>query len=243
MRSTILGITILAAMAGAPLTAQPLSSRIRHSDPASYRDLDRVHAGAGPMRFGTLLPFDAIHNLAFVHRGQIPPGGGIGHHFHNSGEEMFVIFNGEAQFTIDGRTAVVKGPVGVPVRQGHSHALVNASNETLEWMNIQVRMGGPRLGRGEDPTGSYDLGDSRVGALLDPVPIFMTAKLWREMLPPGRTLYGGEGSVQVRRLLGPSAFYSNWAYVDHMLLPAGSSVGRHVHQGVDEFYYVMAGLF
>ncbi len=221
--------------------ADPLANRIGHTDPTKFQHRESVHAGAGPMRYTSLLPGGAIHNLGFLHRGQIMPGGGIGHHFHNSAEEMFVIFNGEAQFTVDGRTSVVKGPVGIPVRQGHSHAIVNASSETLEWMNIQVRMDGPRLDRSQDPSGSFDLDDDRVGVPLDKVPVFMTTKLYRDMLPEGKAMYGGEGKVQYRRSLGPTAYYSNWAYVDHMLLPAGSSVGRHVHQGVEEFYYVMDG--
>ena len=55
---------------------------------------------------------DEIFRIGFLHRGEIPPGAGIGHHFHNTVEEMFVILDGEAQFTIDGRTATVKGPAG-----------------------------------------------------------------------------------------------------------------------------------
>jgi uncharacterized cupin superfamily protein len=57
-------------------------------------------------------------NLFFLHRGIIQPKSGIGAHFHNQCEEMFVIFDGEAQFTIDGRTSVLKGPAGAPVRWG-----------------------------------------------------------------------------------------------------------------------------
>ncbi len=53
-------------------------------------------------------------NLYFLHRGVIQPKSGIGAHFHNQCEEMFVIFDGEAQFTIDGRTSVLKGPAGAP---------------------------------------------------------------------------------------------------------------------------------
>ena len=45
-------------------------------------------------------------NLFFLHRGFIAPKSGIGAHFHNQCEEMFVIFDGEAQFTVDGRTSV-----------------------------------------------------------------------------------------------------------------------------------------
>ena len=49
-----------------------------------------------------MVPGNALTtNLQFVHRCQIMPGGGVGYHFHNQWEEMFVI-DGEAEFTIDG---------------------------------------------------------------------------------------------------------------------------------------------
>jgi hypothetical protein len=51
-------------------------------------------------------------NLFFLHRGVIQPKSGIGAHFHNQCEEMFIIFDGEAQFTIDGRTSLLRGPAG-----------------------------------------------------------------------------------------------------------------------------------
>ena len=57
-------------------------------------------------------------NLWFLHRGVIEPKSGIGAHFHNYCEEMFVILDGEAQFTIDGRTSTLKGPAGAPARMG-----------------------------------------------------------------------------------------------------------------------------
>jgi mannose-6-phosphate isomerase-like protein (cupin superfamily) len=44
---------------------------------------------------------------------------------------MFVIFDGEAQFTIDGRTAVLKGPAGALCRMGHSHAIYNATDKPV----------------------------------------------------------------------------------------------------------------
>ena len=63
------------------------------------------------MAFEVLLGADALDtNLIFFHRGVLLPKGGIGQHFHNKCEEMFVILDGEAQFTIDGRTSVLKGP-------------------------------------------------------------------------------------------------------------------------------------
>ena len=77
-------------------------------------------------------------NLCFLHRGILEPKSGIGHHFHNQCEEMFVIFDGEAQFTIDGRTSVLKGPAGALCRMGHSHAIYNATDKPVQWMNINV---------------------------------------------------------------------------------------------------------
>ena len=52
---------------------------------------------------------------------------------------------------------------------------------------------------------------------------------------------GGKGSVAYRRLLGPSVFYSNWAYVDYYSVPPGASIGAHVHNGVEEVYLVIKG--
>ncbi len=40
-------------------------------------------------------------------------------------EEMFVIFDGEAQFTIDGRTSRCAPRAGAPCRMGQSHAIYN----------------------------------------------------------------------------------------------------------------------
>jgi oxalate decarboxylase/phosphoglucose isomerase-like protein (cupin superfamily) len=61
-------------------------------------------------------------NLFFLHRGAIDPKSGVGHHFHNQCEEMFVILDGEAQFTIDvhplnGFIGSVVNRVRMPIRQ------------------------------------------------------------------------------------------------------------------------------
>src|SRR5262245_49632681 len=96
-----------------------LPVRVVHSDPSKYRNAPQVHGGAGTLSFtGLLGPEDFNVNLIFLHRGILQPKSGIGHHFHNQMEEMFVIFDNRAQFTIDGRTAELAGPVGAPCRMG-----------------------------------------------------------------------------------------------------------------------------
>lgn len=218
-----------------PLLGQePLSQRIQHTDPSTYHR-SRSHESAGDMACERLLSSSALTtNLFFIDRCQIMPGGGVGHHFHNHCEEMFIIFGDEAQFTIDGRTSVVKGPAGAPCRMGHSHAIYNPSNKPVEFMNINVSAVKGRYD-------AFNLGDARVGVPLDPIPVFMTMRLDKAMLRSIENYLGGQGAVRYRRALGPEVFLTNWSYMDHLLLPPGTSEGRHRHTGVEEIYYVMNG--
>src|SRR6476659_3911207 len=159
----------VAALLILPLAArEPLAQRIVHTDPSKYRPSKAVHDGAGQLDFYGLLDAHSLDtNLAFLHRGILQPKSGIGAHFHNQCEEMFVIFDGEAQFTIDGRTSVLKGPAGAPVRLGHSHAIYNHTDKPVQWMNINVSAM-------KGTYDAFDLADPRVGVSIDPIPVFMS---------------------------------------------------------------------
>jgi mannose-6-phosphate isomerase-like protein (cupin superfamily) len=239
-------MSIVAVMVGALLAQQaapagpqalPLAERIAHTVPGKYRASPSVHGGPGQLDYMGLFNATALDtNLYFLHRGIIQPKSGIGAHFHNQCEEMFVILDGEAQFTIDGRTSVLKGPAGAPVRMGHSHAIYNHTDKPVQWMNINVSA---RKGVYD----AFDLGDGRVGAALDPIPTFMTMRLDQALLRPaaGPATTAAKGTVQYRRALPPSVFMGPWAYVDHLLLAPGSATAPQAHQEIGEFYYVMNG--
>jgi len=243
--SAIAGIvTLTLSQLVAPAAQSDLARRIVHTDPAAFRPSPAVHGGAGTMAFTALLNGGAVTpEFNFLHRGEIPPGAGIGHHFHNTVEEMFVILDGEAQFTIDGRTSLIKGPAGVICRTGHSHAIYNSGTKPVQWVNLNVSLNAGVYD-------NFDLGDTRAGAPLDPIPNFMVGRFDRDLLlrQGGR---GGRGAaaaaptapaaVLTRRALGPAVFSTTWAYIDQVLVPQGMSTTEMKHDIVGEAYYVLAG--
>jgi len=215
-------------------TAQSIKDRVVHNDPAKYKELSAVHAGAGKMGFTELIGRSALStNFLYLHAGIIEPKSGIGHHFHHNIEEMYLLLNGEAEFTVNGRTSKIKAPAIVPCKMGDSHAIYNASGERVRWLNFAVSL---TKGRGD----AFDLGDSRVGAAIDPIPVFVSGRLERDKLKPNSPDYNGNG-ILYRRAIGPDVFRTDWDHVDHVVIPAGSSAGPRQLAGIEEVYYVIKG--
>ena len=231
----------------------PLADRIGHYDKSQQRESKGVHAGPGSLTYQTLLGAGTIKDLVFMHSGPINPKSGIGHHFHNQADELFLILDGEAEFTINGQTALIKGPAGVPLKAENSHAIYNPTDKPVAWLNFQVKLptidnpygSGPRnaYNYSADPgSGAFDLKDGRVGVTLEKQPTFInTLTMTKNIMRPVFRMNGGKDTVFYRRALGSTAFASNWSFFDHLLIPAGASVGRHFHAGVEEIYLVTKG--
>jgi len=226
----LLPLLSAALLASTAMVQAQLASKITHYDVSKTANLKAVHDGAGTMNFGPLMNDKTLStNFIFLHRGVLHAKSGIGQHFHNHCEEMFVIFDDEAEFTVNGRTSLLKGTVGAPDRMGSSHAIYNPTDHDVEWMNINV--GTSKV------YDAFNMGDDRVGAPKDKVPQFVTMRLDRALLKPA----ANGGKVQRRRALSPSVFYTAWAYVDHELIAPGGDTGTAALPDLSESYYVMSG--
>ncbi len=227
-------ILVLVFIVNIPVLAQTGGDRVVRNDPSNYRSLSAVHAGAGDMGFTQLIGRNDLNsNFLYLHAGTINGESGIGHHFHHSIEEMYVLLSGEAEFTINGRTSVLKAPVVVPCKLGDAHAVYNASDEPVQWLNFAVSQ---TKGRGD----AFDLGDDRVGATKDPQPVFVSGKLDPAGLRDQNHPYA-ENGVLFKRVLGPEIFSTNWNYVDNLVIPSGKSLGTLKVGNLEAVYYVLGG--
>ena len=208
--------------------------RFGRTDPSAYTELSSAHGGAGSIRFMELLgPGDLTAPLLWIHRGVIPPRSGIGEHYQRHMEDMFFAFNHPAEFTVNGRTALLPAGSCVLCPEGSSHGIYNNSDEPLEWMNIGVGTG--------TPFKVVDYGDDLTNRAIESPPPFKWAQFDRSLLEPVTGAHKGKGTVHFRTLWSDDSFVTDWLRIGHILLPPGTSLGLHGHTTIELVYYIMSG--
>jgi mannose-6-phosphate isomerase-like protein (cupin superfamily) len=88
---------------------------------------------------------------------------------------------------------------------------------------------------------AWNLDDGRVGAPKEALPQFIHMNLDKSLDKPMPNFEGGKGTAMYHRGLDPTAFYTTWSYVDHLLLPPDVTAGPNVKPDMAEVYYVMSG--
>jgi mannose-6-phosphate isomerase-like protein (cupin superfamily) len=227
-----------AIMASAQQGGRPAATaRVVKNDPSKLRAQPKIHDGSGTMAFTQLFGGrDVSTNLMYLHAGVMNANSSIGEHFHHSMEEMYVLLEGEAEFTVNGRTSLIKAPALVPCKLGNAHGMYNTSGKTVKWLNFGV--GKTRGNNG----GVFNLGDPRLPGTtpLDAIPQFVSGRLERDKLRANNPNYAGTG-VLARRIFNPDVFQTNWNSVDHVIIPAGTTMGARSMDGFEEIYYVVNG--
>ena len=205
------------------------------TDPSQYKESKNAHGAHGSIHYMELLGSDLFEtNFLFIHRGVIPPKSGIGEHIHRNMEEMYFVFNAPAEFTVNGKTALLPAGSAVLCPKGSSHGIYNNSDKTLEWLNIAVSM---EKGKYDAVNYNEDLTKQYVES---PAP-FKWARFDRSLTKPVGPAHGGKGKILNRRPWIDGNFDTKWVRIGHCILPPQTSIGYHRHNGTEEVYYVMSG--
>jgi quercetin dioxygenase-like cupin family protein len=205
-----------------------------HTDPSKYFEAKAAHGGAGSLWLMELLGGkDFETNVLFIHRGILKPNCGIGEHIHRDMEEMYFIFNAPAEYTVNGHTSLLPAGSTVLCQMGSSHGIYNNSDKTLEWLNIAI--GKTKKG------GAIDYGDSLTSQTLESPASFKWAAFDRSLCTPVTGAHDGKGTLLFRRIWDGGSTRTNWEWIDHVIIPPGTSIGYHQHNEIEEMYYVMNG--
>lgn len=118
-----------------------MTSLIRNFLDAPKDRREGSHGGLGPYElFEIWGRTDFSSNVDFMDRMLVPPGSSVGLHKHGNNEEMYIVLDGQATMTVEGRpVAVKKGDMILNPTFGE-HGLVNDSEADIDLLVIQIGM-------------------------------------------------------------------------------------------------------
>ena len=219
--------------ARAAQTGEPFVGR---TDPNGYTARD---CGGGVIREQTILPGAVMDGpVAYVVAGILPARSGIGVHTHYHLEEMYILLDRPAAFTLDGCNALLPARAAVLCPPGVDHALYNHGDEPLHYLRLAVATD---LRYKHDPPPAYaPLPAGPLAGLTSP-PAFRYAVLDRTLMQTGGPAHLGHGDMLYRRPWNDGNFATSWQRLGHAVLPPGHSIGYHAHPAIEEVYILLSG--
>ena len=137
-------------------------------------------------------------------------------------EQGYVFTGGSVELTV-GQQQIESGagPGFIVEPSGCDHVLKNLTDVSVNVLRVRVAMDvDSDTQQGVQPkAGTFDA----------------QALTWRD------AIHGGCGQIATRHVLSPDDFNSDWTFLDHAILSAGSSVGYHYHDFLEESFVVLRG--
>ncbi|MDQ8757116.1 cupin domain-containing protein [Sphingosinicella sp. LHD-64] len=105
---------------------------------------DGCHDGQGRVDIGWAVERgESELGLQFVHDDMLPPGAGIGEHFHADSEEVYFLIEGAGTLLLDGAEhPFAAGDISL-LKRGHSHGICNTGAGPMRLLVWQVKAAAP----------------------------------------------------------------------------------------------------
>ena len=110
---------------------------VLRSDDMMVRVNEGAEGGAGYILMKDLCKVLPV-NVRLCSDITMPSGSGVGVHTHEGETEIYIITEGEAEYTDDGETYVVKKGDVTVCSSGHSHGIHNATDDVVKFLAIIV---------------------------------------------------------------------------------------------------------
>ncbi len=228
-------VLLLCAGIGNDVAAEDTPPVFVRNDPAEYTEYEHYLGGAGAVEFMEMYgPGDFRTNLYFFRQGILPPKSSIGEHSMNNAEVMYVILDGAARVTVDGKTGVIPGGSMVLCQIGTAHGVYNHTDKDVPYLHIAaVADEGPY----DVVPKNNNLSDAEPSY---PVP-FAWAHIDSRLTVPAPACHGGAGVIYGWGHYQPDSFATRWEGAGQNIIPPGASIGYHRHDTIEEVYYILYG--
>lgn len=172
-------------------------------------------------------PFEFVRDIL------LSPGVSVGLHRHERSDECLVLLDGPLAVAHNRNTAILPAPAVALCRAGNAHGILNHSPTATRFLAIGVA---PQDG----PFEAVPLGDDLTTHELGSPGVLGAEPLDAGLLEPTKA-HLGLGEIRFRRVFDHTDFATNWGFVDHAVVPPGTSVGYHRHDTVQECYVITSG--